>query len=212
MNERELRKALGRVQPSEELIRKTLNRIEEKRREEHPVYRVPAYGFARRLAGAMCALVLLVGLGIAGLQGNPDLVPHVVREGEVGSIHQQVPDEMPGTGEWEETMAALVAEAKSSSEDYAVVRGFLEGCYFAEVSEAEAAAGVLYRCVLAVRVDKITAQTTALTPGAQLQVEYLLHEEEALQALLNTVGSQAGLWLAPGEAGSWQMQELLPLI
>lgn len=212
MNERELRKALGRVQPSEELIRKTLNRIEEKRREERPVYRVPAYGFTRRLAGAMCALVLLVGLGIAGLQGNPDLVPHVVREGETGSVHQQVPDDLPGTGEWEATMATLVAEAKSSSEGYAVARGFLEGCYFAEVSEAEAAAGVLYRCVLAVRVDEITAQTAALTQGTQLQVEYLLHEEEALQALLNTVGSRAGLWLVPGEAGAWQMQDFLPLI
>lgn len=211
MNERELRKALGRVQPSEALIRKTLNRIEEKRREERPVYRVPAYGFTRRLAGAMCALVLLVGLGIAGLQGNPDLLPHAVREGDPTVVQQPVSEVVPGTGAWEATMAALVAEAESSADAYAVVRGFLEGCYFAEVSEAEAAAGVLYRCVLAVRVDEITAQTAALTEGVQLQVEYLLYGEEALQALLNTVASPAGLWLVPGEAGIWQMKDLLPL-
>jgi len=66
MKRSELRSALGKVRPSEELITKTLDLMESETQKRIPKFEVRQsnFAFAYRLAGAMCALILVIGVGI----------------------------------------------------------------------------------------------------------------------------------------------------
>lgn len=66
MKKSNLRSALGRIRPSEELITKTLDRMESEKLKKVPKFetRQSNFSFAYRLAGAMCALILIIGAGV----------------------------------------------------------------------------------------------------------------------------------------------------
>ena len=66
MKKSNLRSALGRIHPSEELITKTLDKMESEKLKKVPKFEVRQsnFSFAYRLAGAMCALILVIGAGI----------------------------------------------------------------------------------------------------------------------------------------------------
>lgn len=66
MKRSELRSTLGKIRPSEELITKTLGRMEIEKQKRIPKFEVRQsnFSFAYRLAGAMCALILVISAGV----------------------------------------------------------------------------------------------------------------------------------------------------
>lgn len=66
MKRSNLRSALGKIRPSEELITKTLDKMESEKLKKVPKFEVRQsnFSFAYRLAGAMCALILIIGAGV----------------------------------------------------------------------------------------------------------------------------------------------------
>lgn len=66
MKKSDLAKALGRIRPRDELIQKTLDKMESEKQKKIPKFEVRQsnFSFAYRLAGAMCALILIIGAGV----------------------------------------------------------------------------------------------------------------------------------------------------
>ncbi len=85
MNETDLRRAFGRISPDETLIRATIEKVEAQKytaaaktaaRMARTTDKKFPYAAVSRLAGAFCALLLVVGLGISlGTSVSPATVP-----------------------------------------------------------------------------------------------------------------------------------------
>ena len=82
MKEQDLRRCFSKIKPSESLVSDTIRRINEagERQSARASFR-----FSYRLASAMCALVLVIGLGVAVLY-NPTMIPKT-HEGETAGHH-----------------------------------------------------------------------------------------------------------------------------
>lgn len=66
MKKSDLRSALGKIRPSEELILKTLEKTESEKQKKIPKFEVRQnrFAFSYRLAGAVCALLLIISAGV----------------------------------------------------------------------------------------------------------------------------------------------------
>jgi hypothetical protein len=141
MKRQELRACFDRIQPREELIRSTLEGIRGVQENNHPVCTMPTYAFATRLAGAACALVLLVGVGVS-LGRNVVVAPDalLVQDERVSPM---TADAMDGvTAPREVTVGGelvgcedMLKTAKSLSADAAVCTAAVDAVYFKSETE-----------------------------------------------------------------------------
>lgn len=205
MKKQELRAALDKIRPDEALIGATLNRIEERRQNERMSDRGTSYGFTYRLASAVCALLLMIGLGVMVSQ-NPAIAP--VEGGTEGMEDRLAP--IAETGEDDthvvplptdasERLGGMVSRAAEEGGDWLVVQGTLEGCFFGELTKADSEAGVAYRCTMALTpmllLDATTPDPDASSDlshgGEALQAEIALYDDATLQELIDSMGSVA---------------------
>ena len=131
MNKQDLKAALNKIKPREELIEETIKKANELRYNEskkRSAFTFEAFNF--KLASAVCAFALVLSLGIfAGANGffteekNPPIEEINFRHSEEMTEAQQK------SGSSSETASMMIEEAEKANSSWAVIEGVISGCY-----------------------------------------------------------------------------------
>ena len=141
MKRQELRVCLDRIQPREQLIRSTLDQIHAVQAGKRSARAASGYAFGMRLAGAACALLLLIGVAMSL---DMDVITAPVQQPAASErVSPMTADAMVGV---EETPVAsedevvvgcedMIVRATAYETDYAVMVAAAEALYFPNASE-----------------------------------------------------------------------------
>ena len=154
MRRQELRAAFDRIQPSEDLICSTIDKMNMQRLGLNKERRMPTLSFATRVAAAFCALLLVVSLGFINL----DSVTTPVEE--YSAFERRADGSLQGEGASDVAIASYVhfdeeetlsGVAKIEGGDWAVIEGVIESIYFSPLTDEEKSDGILFRCTAQIR-------------------------------------------------------------
>ncbi len=185
MKRQELRDCFDRIRPREELIRSTLERINGREEARSAARVMPTYAFATRLAGALCALLLLIGIGV--LVGRdaivaPDTLP--------ASDERMAPMTIDGQKDGGEPTAGgavlvgceqMIEDAKAYGSAWAVCSATVDAVYFK--SETEGIATLSLQTVADCSVSD-------WTDGEQTLVAAFDAVSEDMRALVDRMGEE----------------------
>ena len=203
MKKNELKASLGRIRPREELINSTIMKVvEQKRRQERRFY-LPSYSFGMRLAGAVCAFVLVffMGMGIARLGGNGDV--NVPVERKLG--------ELAVTDAATDGAAMLIFE-RGYENGYILINGNIESISFVELTDAEKADGVVRHCKATVNANGLIEISDELSVdindvSTTFDAEVLFYDNDLLNEFFDQSMGEMILRLTPDENGNWSIVE-----
>ena len=216
MKEQDLRRCFSKIKPSESLVSDTIRKINEA--EQKQSARV-GFRFSYRLASAVCALVLVLGLGVAVLY-NPTMIPTAHESDSAAEmalvsdrtvIHQSTAEHAvtPKT----DILSRMVSDATKADDEYTVFFGKLDGCYFDGVKDEDAERGVIYHCTLTFTVDeeKLTASSGAFVPyidDGAIQADVYVYDTDTMDMILDSAAGHVYVRLA-NERGEWVVRELI---
>lgn len=211
MKEQDLRRCFSKIKPSERLVNDTIRKIGEA--EESRSTR-PAFRFSGRLASAMCALVVVLGLSVAVLY-NPTMIP-TAQDAESASPMSLVSgraaeDEISDSTALSHdanVLTRMASDAEKAGGEYAVFFGSLDGCYFGDVTEEDAERGVIYHCTLTFTVGAASEESFAAA-GDALQADVYVCDADTMDTILSSTAGYVYVRLTR-DGGEWVVEELIP--
>ena len=211
MKEQDLRRCFSKIKPSERLVNDTIRKIGEA--EESRSTR-PAFRFSGRLASAMCALVVVLGLSVAVLY-NPTMIPKSpesegAAEMALASGRTVIQDTAaePTVSHDANVLTRMASDAEKAGGEYAVFFGSLDGCYFGDVTEEDAERGVIYHCTLTFTVGTATEESFAAA-GDALQADVYVCDADTMDTILSSTAGYVYVRLTRDD-GEWVVEELIP--
>lgn len=191
MKRQELRVCFDRIQPREQLIRSTLDRIHGVQEGNRPARVMPTYAFATRLVSAACALVLLVGIGVSlGKDAitAPDMLP-----AQNERVSPMTADAMDGVVEPREVVnggelvgcEAMIETAKGFGSAFAVCSAVVDAVYFKSETE-----GYATLRPVTVADGSATDWTSEEAVGAQTVVVAFDASDEQMRSLIDQMGGE----------------------
>ena len=222
MKEQELKECFSKIRPSEKLVSRTLDRLESERNAANSRVRFMR-GFSYRLASAMCALLVVLGLGAAVIV-NPAMIPKETdgaREASEmsfvsGRNTSDTNDGIMTVSSDEAIVESMVNEARLQGRDFAVFAGSVDGCYFGGVTQEDAERGVMYHCTLTFNVDADTvissdgADLPYIGEGNALQADVYIYDHDTMDMILNSTAGYAYVRLA-FDGSEWVVEDFIPL-
>lgn len=202
MKEQDLKRCFSKIKPSERLVNDTIRKIDEAERAESTR---PAFRFSYRLASAVCALVIVLGLGVAVLY-NPTMIPKA-QDAEsaspmsLASGRTADDDQSAQTTAVADTavLARMNADAEAEGGEYKVFFGSLDGCYFGGVTPEDAERGVMYRCTL----------TFTVSEDESVQADVYVYDSDTMDMILGSTAGYVYVRLSDSDGG-WVVEELIP--
>ena len=195
MKKNDLKASLGRIRPREELINSTLANIaEQKERQQRRVF-VPSYSFNMRLAGAVCALLLVFGLGF------------VIARQEINK-----PD-VRTLGQLEQTEAITDGISMLSLDDelengWILIKGNINSMIFADLTSADAENGAIRRCKVNITANGLIERSETLSvdldkSSADFEADVVFYDNDAMNTFFDLSTGEMIFRLTPGDDGAW---------
>lgn len=215
MRKEELRASLGRIRPEEALIQQTLLRVQEQK--ERQARRFHPFAYTYRLAGAMCALLLLVGmgLGVAGdrisspvadtpdtytrTQFNDVAEPAILSQEHdpVAADQGTLPADTTESARIEAAVKELREIARQLDCDWVLLQGQVNGCYFLPGQDEVSV------CAVALGVDQIhDASSESILVEDMVSAEIRFTDGAQMQTFVDAMGAKLCLILIPNEGAS----------
>ena len=230
MRKQELRATLARIQPDEALVTATLARVREQK-ERQSKRGVNTYAFTYRLAGAMCALLLLIGVGfgVGGDQiaspvadtpdtytrtqfndvGDPISTTSMMGEDEVGKTEDKAKTQTTSNERIAAAIEELRAIAAAYDGDWVLLQGDVQSCYFLPAEDGRTT------CAVALGVDHIhDASGDALSVEDVVSAEIRFEDDAEMQMFVDAMGTKLCLLLIPRDgtgAASLQIEKYIIL-
>lgn len=202
MKKDDIKSALGKIEPSEDLIQATLIKMkEQKQKEKKSIFSLigsfmgsPAY----RYAGAFCAIALVVVIGVT-VFGNGGIKN---TEQNPSNVYSRNAD---NTGVTSDTGINMVAFALDDyeHETAAVLKGKLKACFLSVVTEEEASDGSVASGALEIAVESVEdgAGYIALNGAACTSISAKIYfaSQEEINALVGLMSEDVYFSLVPEE-------------
>ncbi|MBE5948628.1 MAG: hypothetical protein E7261_06300 [Lachnospiraceae bacterium] len=196
MKKDDIKSALGKIEPSEELIQATLLKMQEqKQKEKNSLFSFISSFMASpvyRYAGAFCALalVIVVGVGIFGNGKNPS------------NVHGRNADNTGVTSDTGINMVAFTLD-DYEHESAAVVKGKLKACFLSVVTDEEAADGSVASGALEIAVSNVEdgAGYVALegASGTSISAKIYFASKEEINTLVGLMAEEMYFSIVPEE-------------
>lgn len=207
MKQEELKSTLGRIQPREELIQSTLNKIHEQQAQKSVSTRrsnpfSAAYHRGMRLAAAACAFVLVFSMGFAVAKlGN--VTP--VDPGDPASIDMNA---MLDTENVQNDHLRIASYGLIPEEEWLIVRGQIRSVRFRDLTEENKAMGAIASVELDITVRAIEGRSEefsrkSISPA--LTATILVYDTESLNLLVDTSSPELMIHLIPTEGDGWDI-------
>lgn len=202
MKKEDLRAALHQVQPDEALIQRTLKMAHEQK--EPKSRRRPYYTFGYRLAGALCALVLVIGIGAMVVDFPTSNNPDDLVASPVGIPSPGTSDDI-SSGETDSldkvTVDAAVEELRVKAaelpSDWILLQGTLQDIYF---RSAENGVSV---CAIAIQITKVwETDGEGIPEQTEKTIAVIRFTDEAeMERFPDLMGCEICVVLTPGADG-----------
>jgi len=200
MKKDDIKSALGKIEPSEELIQATLLKIQ-KQKEKKSIFSVlssfmstPAY----RYAGAFCALVLVVlcGVVVLGNNGNGN------RAQNPSGIHSRNVDNAGVTSDTGINMVAFTLD-DYENESTAMVKGKLKACFLSVETGEELADGSVASGALEIMVECVEDGAGYVTldgaEGTSISAKIYFASQEEINTLVGLMSEEVYFSIVPEE-------------
>ena len=230
MRKQELRATLAQIQPDEALVTATLARVREQK-EKQSKRGVNPYAFTYRLAGAMCALLLLIGVGFGvgsdkiaspvadtpdtytrtqfNDVGDPISTTSTTGKNEVGKTEDKQKTPTASNERIAAAIEELRAVAATYDGDWVLLQGDVQSCYFLPAEDGRA------MCAVALGVDHIhDASGDAISVEDVVSAEIRFEDDAEMQTFADAMGTKLCLLLIPRDgtgAASLQIEEYIIL-
>ncbi len=200
MKKDDIKSALSKIEPSEELIQATLLKMKEQKQKKsifsflNSFMGSPAY----RYAGAFCVLALVVVCGVAVL-GNGGIKNTEQNPSNINSRNAE------NTGVTSDTGINMVAFTLDDyeHETAAVLKGTLKACFLSVVDEEEAAGGSVASGALEIAVASVEdgAGYVALNgaAGTAISARIYFASQEEINTLVGLMSEEVYFSLVPEE-------------
>lgn len=186
MRKEELKIALSKITPSEELIQATIRKVEEQKRKElKPVVSLLG-SFNYRYAAAFCALALVLCVGIAAAIGTN--INQRTKNPNNG-LDSRMLNNTDLDNDSDIGIASYVLD-NTENEDVLKVQGALRACYLSEVTEDEAAEGVVACGIL--EISDVSGWESA-----DISAKMYFYDNETLNALVGAISEELYFSLIP---------------
>jgi hypothetical protein len=209
MKQEELKSTLGKIQPREELIQSTLDKIHAQQalkqvsaRRSNPFS--AAYNRGMRLAAAACAFVLVFSMGFA--------VAKLGNTAPVDSTDPAVIDmnAMLDTENVQNDNLRTAAYSLIPEEEWLVVRGRIRSVRFLELTEENKAMGAIASVELGITVSAIEGRSDefsrkSISPAITATI--LVYDTESLNLLVDTASPELLIQLIPTEGDGWDIHD-----
>lgn len=210
MRKEDLREAFGKIKPSDALIDDTINAIRNGQRVNSRNEK-NGFAFTYRLAGAMCAFAVLIGVGVTFgkdivLRPSEDTPatyertafndvdvfrPATIPTGlEADSIIPSAPqndsEELPEIKS--EAIAELEEKAEAFGEGWSVIYGTVDGCYFVDEN-----------CFAIFSVEQVCAGSSLTGEESAIVIAPDAENDGEEQRLVDSIGSKVCALVIPQE-------------
>lgn len=200
MKKDDIKSALDKIEPSEELIQATLLKIQE--RKEKKSMRSFLRGFmsmpAYRYAGAFCVLALVIACGVVAF-GNGG-----INSGEQtpSGIYSRNADNTCVTGDTGINMVAFTLD-DYEHESAAVLKGTLKACFLSVATEEEAADGNVASGALEITVSSVEDGAGYATldgaEGTSISAKIYFASQEEINTLVGLMSEEVYFSIIPEE-------------
>lgn len=199
MKKNQLKRELGRIRPREELVNSTIAKVNaQKEREERKIFS-PIFLKGMKLAGALCAFVLVFCIGFA-VASQPNVADPAKRT----------------IGDLEATEAATSGISTLSFEDelpngWILVNGEVISLNFAELTDADKAEDAVRRCKVNLNITGLIDQSEEISvdlkkASAEVEANIVFYDADVMESFFNHSTSEMILRLTPDDNG-WTIVE-----
>ncbi len=209
MKKNDLKNSLGRIRPREELISSTIEKVAEQKERQQRRFFLPSYSFGMRLAGAVCAFVLVffMGMGIAKLDGN-------VSGGEVNTPVVRTLGELAVTDASTDGAAMLVFEREYQN-GYILINGSVDSISFVGLTDADREDGAIRRCKVTVTASGLIEKSDDLNvdlnkTNETFEADVVFYDNDIMDAFFDQSTDKMILRLTPDDNGNWSIVEFAP--
>lgn len=196
MKKTDLLRSLDRIQPSEELIRSTIVKIDDHKRRASRKGFQKNLSFATRLVGALCSLALVFSIGFAVAMQNT--APDTRTIGQLGGT-------APSTAS---TTLTSPLEDLELPRGWILVSGQINNLSFDTLTDADAQSGILRRCKVNLTADALIARSSDIAvdlnkTASCLDAFILFNSDDKMNSFFDMSISEMIFCLTPGESGEW---------
>lgn len=210
MKKEELKASLGKIKPREELIASTLAKINElrEREERRSWLSSPAFSLGLKVAGACCAIALVVALSLSAIGSNK---PETVDQPSVARTLAEI--DTSGSETSKVNVAAFTLE-NDAPNGWIIVSGSVDSFVFEELAENEIADGVVGKGSAQFAADNVLERSPVLsvdmsTTGTALSLNVLFYDNESLDSFINLTSGKAILRITPESNGTWTVLDFI---
>ena len=214
MKKSELRASLAKIQPREELIETTINKINEHRLGITSERRMPTFAFATRLAAAFCALLLIVGLGIAANNTAP-----LTDSSNPQTRNSSVTDKADSgivSHEEDDSRSALAEYARSQYTTWIIADGEIISCNIETPTDEQKENGILFLCTSQIVISEVSDSTLSyeqnFTSGEIIDANIEFYSNSYANDFVTSTQKNATFLLveSEGEEGStWKIEAFI---
>ncbi len=209
MKQEELKSTLGKIQPREELIQSTLNRVHEQQAQKLTSARRSAffpavYNRGMRLAGAVCAFALVFSMGFAVAKlggGNPADTKEPLSVNMMATLD---------TENVNNDNLRIASFGLIPAEEWMVVRGRVSSIRFLEMTEENKAMGAIASIELGITATNVEGRSEVFSRtnvNSALTATILIYDTDSLNLLVDTSAPELLIHLIPTEGEGWDIHD-----
>jgi len=220
MKENDLRRAFAKITPEESLINSTVQRVKAERYNaatDNSRSKAPR-AFVYRMAAAVCAFVMTVGIGIGvgkdTLISRSEDTPAAYRRasfselGDMESLGSKTAEMIPDDEiENSETVNKLLDTAEQQGGVYSVAEAILDACYFVPDENGEREGKVC--CALSLKIKRVCGGTAPLEV-TDIAADIIVSDGESASRIANMVGGSVAVTLRLNDNGGWMVSDYTP--
>ncbi len=211
MKKSELKSTLGSIKASDELIRRTVLAAEERKRSQRRKASIFNLNFGMRLAGAVCALMLTVGVMSAVIGREPaalddagQIQTDAQRAKEISILCTEADLAESDNGTSDST-AALLAAAKSCKGEWAIIVGQISYASVRPITDDSRYC--LDIIISAERVAHISDGAPEISDTVSAVAEF--SDEEHRTHMTDSIGNNVTILIEVTTDGTWRVTSII---
>ncbi len=211
MKKSDLKATLGAVRANEELVKKTMKRIEERSscERERQIVMTP-FAFGSRLAAAVCAFALVITASVWAMKNDmfsEDTVEYTPRR--AAETLSEIPKSSTASKDGGSDFGILAKEAETVDGKWAIFGGTANAFYFAEGENEEGKR----RCIVSVTVERLGESSGVLLEiGDELIAEAYFSLDDEVQKFTDSISSEVSVLIEKNGEGNdqyWTVKKII---